>query len=65
MKQRVTYLVQSPENLKPANIEITADGVAVKSFDGAKEHHVTLSLAELPREVRMLSPLRGYIVCMR
>jgi hypothetical protein len=55
MKQRITYLVQSPENLQPSNIEVTADGVAIKSFDGAKEHHVTLSLAELPREVAFIS----------
>jgi hypothetical protein len=52
MKQRITYIVQDPASLSPGNIEVTEDSVAVKSFDGAKEHHVTLSLAELPRDVR-------------
>jgi hypothetical protein len=52
MKQRITYLVKDPGSLHPSNIEVTDDSVAIKSFDGAKEHHVTLSLAELPRDVR-------------
>jgi hypothetical protein len=52
MKQRITYLAQKPENVQPSNIQVTKESLAVQSLDGAKEHHVTLSLTELPRNVR-------------
>lgn len=57
MKQRITYVVNSPDDFSPEQLLVKDDGnssprFAVKGVDAAKEHRITLGLKELPEEVQ-------------
>ena len=56
MKQRITYIVQNPDDFSPEQLEVRTDArgplFAVKGVEAAKEHRLTLGLNELPEEVR-------------
>jgi hypothetical protein len=56
MKQRITYVVQNPEEFSPEQLVVKSDEqgplFALKGVQAAKEHRVTLGLDELPRRVR-------------
>lgn len=52
MKQRITYVVKDPvQGYDPSNLAIAKKSLAVTGLEGAKEHHITLGLHELPSEV--------------
>ncbi|KAF1915531.1 PIG-X, partial [Ampelomyces quisqualis] len=55
MKQRLTYVVKSPESFTPDLLEVKNDGskdtFAFKGVQAAKEHRITLGLDELPSEL--------------
>lgn len=55
MKQRITYVVQNPEDFTPEQLEVGKDDrgplFALKGVQAAKEHRITLGLNELPEEV--------------
>jgi hypothetical protein len=56
MKERITYIIRDPsKGYDPSNLEVTKSTIAVASLDGAKEHKITFSLAELPQEVSTMS----------
>jgi len=51
MKQRITYIVRNPEQFTPELLEVNRTSFTVKGLNAAKEHRITFSLKELPREV--------------
>lgn len=51
MKQRITYIVQNPDEFSPEQLDVRGDLFAVKDVEAAKEHRTTLGLDELPDEV--------------
>lgn len=57
MKQRITYVVQNPEEFSPEQLEVGKDDrgplFALNGVQAAKEHRITLGLDELPEEVRI------------
>ncbi|KIW00708.1 uncharacterized protein PV09_07694 [Verruconis gallopava] len=55
MKQRITYIVKDPvQGYDPSNLKVTKTSLTVAALDGAKEHHITLGMHELPDELREL-----------
>jgi len=54
MKQRVTYVVHSPDDFDPSQLRLspTNDAFTLDSVNAAKEHRLTFGLSELPQEVR-------------
>ncbi|KAF2430467.1 PIG-X-domain-containing protein [Tothia fuscella] len=56
MKERITYIIRNPKlGFEPSNLEVAKASISVSSLDGAKEHRITLALAEVPQElVRVL-----------
>jgi hypothetical protein len=57
MKQRITYVVKSPESFSPELLDVKKEGskdaFILKGVQAAKEHRITLGLDELPSEVRL------------
>jgi hypothetical protein len=55
MKQRITYVVKSPESFSPELLDVRREGskdaFVLKGVQAAKEHRITLGLDELPSEV--------------
>ncbi|KAK4934021.1 hypothetical protein LTR28_010982, partial [Elasticomyces elasticus] len=52
MKQRITYLVHDSEaGVDPSRLNVTHDSLTIYRLDAAKEHRLTLGLAEMPHEV--------------
>jgi hypothetical protein len=52
MKQRITYIVKDAKlGYDPSNLEVDKKSITVSALEGAKEHHITLGLHELPAEV--------------
>ncbi|KAF2142789.1 uncharacterized protein K452DRAFT_357874 [Aplosporella prunicola CBS 121167] len=53
MKQRITYLLHPGEPaFDPAGLTVRKDSLQIKPIKAAKEHRLTLGLAELPQEIR-------------
>jgi hypothetical protein len=51
MKQRITYVVNKPEDFSPEQLEVKDDKFSLKNIHAAKEHRITFGLDELPEEV--------------
>lgn len=55
MRQRITYVVKTPDTFTPELLEVKKDGpkdsFVVGGVQAAKEHRITLGLDELPTEV--------------
>ncbi|EON66513.1 hypothetical protein W97_05758 [Coniosporium apollinis CBS 100218] len=51
MKQRITYLLREPDELRTEHLEVTGKSLIINNLKAAKEHRLTLSLSELPNEV--------------
>jgi hypothetical protein len=64
MKQRITYVVKSPEAFSPELLDVKKEGskdaFILKGVQAAKEHRITLGLDELPSEVRLHVQNCGY-----
>ncbi|KAF2854348.1 PIG-X-domain-containing protein [Plenodomus tracheiphilus IPT5] len=56
MKQRITYVVDKPDEFSPDQLSVKNEGssgprFALKGVNAAKEHRITLGLKELPEEL--------------
>jgi hypothetical protein len=64
MKQRITYVVKSPESFSPELLDVKKEGskdaFILKGVQAAKEHRITLGLDELPSEVCLYVRNRDY-----
>ncbi|CBY00975.1 predicted protein [Plenodomus lingam JN3] len=57
MKQRITYVVEKPDEFSPDQLSVENSGSSgarflLKGVKAAKEHRITLGLNELPDEVQ-------------
>lgn len=60
MKERITYVVDKPEEFSPEQLSLkdageTGPRFVINGVHAAKEHRITLGLTELPEEVYHLS----------
>ncbi|KAF2257787.1 hypothetical protein CC78DRAFT_572948, partial [Lojkania enalia] len=52
MKQRITYIVQNPDDFNPEQLSIKDTDLTLNGVGAAKEHRITLGLSELPKELQ-------------
>jgi hypothetical protein len=52
MKQRITFLQEPQDSLDPKLLEVESSFIATKVLKAAREDRITLSLDELPNELR-------------
>ena len=52
MRQRVTFLLEDDHDSKAPPINVTSNSVKVNVIGAAKEHQLSISLDDLPRQVQ-------------
>jgi hypothetical protein len=65
MRHRITYLRQpkAGEDFDPReSLKVWEKSMRISDLDAAKEHKITLSLEELPQEVRSIFVLFGVVL---
>lgn len=54
MRQRITFVHEPQDGIDPKSIGITSNTLSLSGLRAAREDRITLSLAELPRELRQV-----------
>lgn len=54
MRQRITFVHEPQDAIDPKGLDITSTGLSLVGLEAAREDRITLGLAELPRELRMV-----------
>lgn len=55
MKERITYIHRADDAFEPSQLTVGKASLEIANLKAARDHRLTFSIAELPREVRYSS----------